>query len=259
MGFTETTSLWWICICWRDTNVNIWLYHNHTKNDLAYKLVVYVDYLKYLKPLHKELPLLPKQKVTNGKTKLKYIFQDKKNYTCHIRLLQQALTWIKSKKVHRVIKFKHCNQLKLHNSLNTKYRTNSLNEFGKNLYKFLNNSVFCKTIRSNRKQRYILYATNETARKRLASSAICKGCKCISDYPRIIEMSTKKAYLEIPLYESQWTLDVSKILVCNFYYNYIIHKWSKNNVRLIYIDTDSLVTSIKTDYLYEYIKDDVEK
>lgn len=119
--------------------------------------------------------------------------------------------------------------------------------------------MFCKTIRSNRKQRYILYATNETARKRLASSAICKRCKCISDYPRIIEMLTKKAHLEIPLYESQWTLDVSKILVCNFYYNYIMHKWSKNNVRLIYIDTDSLVTSIKTDYLYEYIKDDVEK
>lgn len=61
--------------------------------------------------MYKELPLLPEQKVINRKSKLVWIFQEKKNYTCHIRLLQQALKhrlilkrWINSKKTYRVIK-----------------------------------------------------------------------------------------------------------------------------------------------------------
>ena len=39
----------------------------------------------------------------------------------------------------------------------------------------------------------------------------------------------------------------------------MIPKWSKNNIQLIYINSDSLAPSIKTDDFYEDIRDDVKK
>ena len=53
--------------------------------------------------------------------------------------------------------------------MNTKYRAKAKNDFEKNQYNFLNNSVFGKTIHNGRKQRDILLATNER-RNKLASS-----------------------------------------------------------------------------------------
>lgn len=40
-------------------------------------------------------------------------------------------------------------------------------------------------------------------------------------------------------------LDISKILIYEIFYDYIISKWGKNNVKLIYMDTCSLITLIK--------------
>lgn len=44
-----------------------------------------------------------------------------------------------------------------------------------------------------------------------------------------------------------------------FYYDYLIPKWNKNNVQLIYTYTNSLAVSIKTHSFQENIKDDIEK
>ena len=52
-----------------------------------------------------------------------------------------------------------------------------------------------------------------------------------------------KTKINIPIYDGESTLDVIKILIYHFYYNYMMPKWSKNNVHLIYMDTDSLVLS----------------
>ena len=66
--------------------------------------------------------------------------------------------------------------------------------------------------------------------------------------------------MDLPLDACESNLDLSKILVYDFHYDYMIQKYSKNNVYLIYMDTDSIVPSIKThNFFYEDIKDDVEK
>ena len=81
-----------------------------------------------------------------------------KKYTCHIRLVKQALKHgLILKKVHRVIKRKQRNWIEKYIGLNTKYRTKSLNNFKKDFYGFLNNSIFGKTIQNNRKQRDTIY------------------------------------------------------------------------------------------------------
>ena len=53
-------------------------------------------------------------------------------------------------------------------------------------------------------------------------------------------------------------LDISKILMCEFLYDYIQPKY-QDRAKLYYVDTDSFVTHIKTEDFYEDIADDVEK
>ena len=80
------------------------------------------------------------------------------------------------------MKFKLCNWLKKYIILITKYRTNSQNNFGNKLYKFLNSSVFGKITQNHRKQRDIQLNTNRRIRNILASSLNIKGSKYISDH-----------------------------------------------------------------------------
>ena len=53
-------------------------------------------------------------------------------------------------------------------------------------------------------------------------------------------------------------LDISKILMYEFWYYYIKPKY-QDNAKLCYMDTDSFIINIKTEDFYEDIVDDVEK
>ena len=61
-----------------------------------------------------------------------------------------------------------------------------------------------------------------------------------------------------PLYLGLSIVGVSKILMYEFWYDYIKPKY-QNNVKLCYMNTDSLIIHIKTKNFYEGIADDVEK
>ena len=62
----------------------------------------------------------------------------------------------------------------------------------------------------------------------------------------------KPVYLGLPI------LEISKILMYQFWYDYIKPKYQEN-VRLCYMDTDSFIIYIKTEDVYEYIAHDAEK
>ena len=55
-----------------------------------------------------------------------------------------------------------------------------------------------------------------------------------------------------------WILEISKTLICEFWYDYIKPKY-QNNVKLCHMDTDSFIIYTKTEDVYEDIADDVEK
>ena len=62
----------------------------------------------------------------------------------------------------------------------------------------------------------------------------------------------KPAYLVLSI------LEISKTLMHEFWYDYIKPKYH-NNAKLCYMDTDSFIINIKTEYAYEDIANDVEK
>ena len=71
------------------------------------------------------------------------------------------------------------------------------------------------------------------------------------------EMGRIKVVMNKPVYLSQAILDLSKIVMYEFHYDYIKPKYDGENLKLCYMDTDSLVYEIKTEDFYADIVDDV--
>jgi len=61
----------------------------------------------------------------------------------------------------------------------------------------------------------------------------------------------KEVRLNKPIFIGQNVLDQSKIVMYDFYYNFIMQKFNPDNVKLLMTDTDSLVLYIKNEDPYE--------
>ena len=72
------------------------------------------------------------------------------------------------------------------------------------------------------------------------------------------EMGKIKVVLNKLVYLGQAILDLSKIIMYEFHYDYMVPKYSLEKLKLCYMDTDSLVYDIKTEDFYEDIANDAE-
>ena len=98
-----------------------------------------------------------KRKKMGNVEKLVTSFEDKEEYIIHISALKLALNHgLKLRKPHTVIEFKQEAWLKPYIEMNTKLRTEAKNDFEKDFFKLMNNSVFGKTKKKKCKklQRY---------------------------------------------------------------------------------------------------------
>ena len=228
-------------------------------SNTGYFFEVDIDYPKELFNFHKDLPFLPERKKVEKVEKLICSIEDKEKYVIHIRALKQALNnGLRLKKVHRIIQFKQKAWLKVYIDMNTELRKNAKNEFEKNFFKLMNNSVFGKTMENVRNHRDIKLVTSEKRRKRLVSEPNYHSCKNFSDHLMAIEMKKTRVKMTKPLYLGMSILDISKILMYEFWYNYIIPKYG-DRAKLCYTDTDSFIIYIKTEDFFEDISNDVEK
>ena len=71
-------------------------------------------------------------------------------------------------------------------------------------------------------------------------------------------MNKTKVKMNKPIYLGLSILDISKILLYEFWYDYIKPKYG-NKVKLCYMDTDSFIMNIKTNGFYKDISYDVDK
>ena len=179
---------------------------------------------------------------------------DKKKYVVHINSLKQALNHgLKFKKIHRIIEFNQEAWLKPYIDMNTELRKLARNDFEKDLLKLTNNSVFGKTMEKIRKHREIKLVTTDKKRSKLVSEPNYHTINLISEDLSIIS----KVKLNKPIYLGLSILEISKILMYEFWYDYIKPKYN-DNVKLCYMDIDSFVMNIKTNDFYKDISDDVD-
>ena len=229
------------------------------ESDIGYLLFVDVIYPKNLREKHKYLSFLPEKVKRNKVTKLPCEITDKNNYSVSIFALKQALNHgLILKKVHSVISFRQEAWLKPYTDMNTQLRTKATNEFEKHFYKLCNNSVHGKTMENVRKHRDIRLVKNDKKRNILASEPNCHSTKCISEDLLIMEMKKREIYMNKPIYLGQAILDVSKTLMYEFWYDYLLPMYGEN-IKLCYIDTDSFIIYVKTDDFYKDISNDIDK
>ena len=228
-------------------------------NNKGYILEVDVKYPRKLHDLYSDLPFLPKRIKFDKCKKLVCNLRNKKNYVVHIKSLKQALNHgLKLKKVNRITEFNQEPWLKPYIDMNTELRKVASNDFEKDFYKLMNNAVFGKTMENVRKHRDIKLVTTNKKRSKLVSEPNYHTMHCISENLSIIEMNKTRVKMNKPIYLGLSILDISKILMYEFWYDYMKPKYD-NDVKLCYMDTDSFVMNIKTEDFYKDIANDVDK
>ena len=142
--------------------------------------------------------------------------------------------------------------------MNTELRKLAKDDFEKDLFKLMNNAVFEKTMENIRKHRDIKIVATDRKRNKLVSEPNYHTMNYISEDLSIIEMNKTKVKMNKPIYLGLSILDISKISMYEFWYDYMKLKY-KSKVKLCYIDTDSLIMNIKTNDFYKDISYDVDK
>ena len=142
--------------------------------------------------------------------------------------------------------------------MNTELRKKAKNEFEKNFFNLMNNSVFGKTMENVRYHRDIKLVPSDKRRKRLVSEPNYHLDKKFSDHLMAIEMKKTRLKMSKPLYLGMSILDISKILMYEFWYDYISAKYG-DKAKLCYTDTDSFIICIKTKDFFEDISNGVER
>ena len=233
---------------------------DYDKNDIkGYILELDVHYPNELQNIHSDLPFLPERIVINNTKKLVFNLNDKKNYVVHINVLKQALDHgLKLRKVHRVIEFDQEAWLKEYIDVNTELRKKATNDFEKDFFKLMNNAVFGKTMENVRKHRDIKLVKTDKKRNKLVSEPNFHTVKLIDNNLAIIEMRKVKVKMNKPIYLGLSILDISKITMHEFWYDYVKIKY-EDKARLCYMDRDRFVVNIKTKDFYKDIAENVKE
>ena len=119
----------------------------------------------------------------------------------HIKTLDQALKHgLVLKKVHRVIQFEQSAWLEPYIMKNTDLRKAAKNEFEKDFFKLMNNSVFGKTMENIRNHRNMKLVTNEQKYKKYVMKPNFKDSVRFSEHLIGVELGKTEITMNKPVY-----------------------------------------------------------
>ncbi|XP_031570410.1 uncharacterized protein LOC116304770 [Actinia tenebrosa] len=183
---------------------------------------------------------------------------NKKKYVVHYRNLQFYVRHgMRVTKVHRALKFRQEPWMRPYIDFNTQKRTAAKNDFEKNLFKLMNNSVFGKTMENIRKRVSIkIVNTREEAKSYVSQPGFVRYVDMLNFY--VIHMKKANLFLNKPVYAGFTVLELSKLLMYEFYYDKLKPKYG-DKCRLLYTDTDSLIMEIETPDVYADCLEDIDE
>ena len=142
--------------------------------------------------------------------------------------------------------------------LNTKLRKDAKNEFEKDFFKLINNSVFGKVMENIRNHKDMKAVPSYKKYLKYVMKPNFKDGHLFSKYIFAVEMGKTKIKMSKPVYLGQAILDLSKTLMYEFHYDYMRPKYS-SKARLCYMVTDSFLYEIEIEDFYNDIAKDVKK
>ena len=221
-------------------------------------LEVDLEYPEKLHDLHNDYPLCPERvECDKGVKKLIPNLRHKNNYVIHYKNLMQCLRLgMKLKKIHRGIKFIESAFLKPYIDKNTSLRTQAKNNFEKDFFKLMNNSVFGKTMENIRNRVNVKLVDTGEQFKKLTAKPNYESRKIFNENLVSVHMKKTSLTMNKPVYLGMSILELSKIIMFDFHYKYIKPKY-RNKAKLLFTDTDSFLYEIQTEDFYKDIAGDV--
>ena len=200
-------------------------------------LEVDLAYPKSQHDLHNDYPLAPEQIKVNKVDKLIPNLENKEKYVIHYKKLKQYLSLgLELVKIHRGIKFEESPWLKEYIDLNTDLRTKAKNNFEKDFFKLMNNSVFGKTMENIRKRVDVKLVNDREKSEKLVAKPNFKHCNIFSENLISLHMKRTELTYNKPVYLGMSILDLGKTLMYEFYYNFIKQKYG-NKAKFLFTDT----------------------
>ena len=251
--------------------------------DTGYFLEVDLEYPKELHDLHSDYPLAPEKMLISHEMLSPYQQQlkedlgykparveklvpnlwNKEKYIIHYRNLKFYLAQgLKLQKIHRVLQFKQDAWLKSYIQHNTQLRAAAKNDFEKDFFKLLNNSVFGKTMEDVRRRINIKLITEpamfkkHTAKVTYKRSVVFMNDEEKEEYFVGLEAKRTSIKLDKPIYTGFTVLELSKLHMYDFHYNHMMEKYGPERAKLLFTDTDSLTYHITAEDLYQDMKED---
>ena len=236
------------------------IYENrHNLNKIPCILEVDLEYPENLHDLHNDYPLCPeKVKCKNGVEKLIPNLRNKKKYVLHYKNLIQCLDMgLKVTRIHRGIKFVESEWMKPYIDKNTNLRAKAKNNFEKDFFKLMNNSVFGKTMENIRNRVDVKLVNTKEKFKKLVAKPNFRSRKIFSENLVSVHMKKISLTMNKPVYLGMCILELSKTIMYDFHYQYIKPKYGEK-AKLLFTDTDSLMYEIETEDFYKDISGDVK-
>ena len=187
---------------------------------------------------------------------------DKDKYLVHYRLLQFYVNHgMEIMKVHNIISFKQKCWMKpfIENNIHKRAIAKSGNDdFGIDIYKLLNNSVFGKTMENIDKYRDIRLLTSsdhdmKQYRKIISKPTFKDAHKYSKDLIAVEVGNYVKTYNK-PIYLGFSILDLSKLQMYETFYDVLLPHFG-NRISINAMDTDSMFLHIKSEDIYKEIDD----
>ena len=200
-----------------------------------------------LSPYQKKVLKEVYNKTTYSEKKLTSTFFDREKVVLHALNLQLYLKLgLKIKEIFRVIKFDQKPFMKSWVDFCTEKRSQSTNDFTKNFWKLLVNSVYGKTIESLNNRKQVKIVNNPTEFTKLISRPNYDRHIIINKDLAIVLFNPESVRVDKPYYIGFSILEISKYIMYDFFYNVLRPYFGDDGVDLLYSDTDSLAIKIKT-------------
>ena len=170
---------------------------------------------------------------------------NKTHYLCHYRNLRFYLQHgMILKKIHRVIRFHQDKWLAPYIETNQNLRAHAANEFEKDFFKLMNNSVYGKTLENQKKRTDIKLVTSDEKRREHTQKSTCVGFRIFEENLAAVELQKVQILIDKPPTVGFTVVEIAKLHMYWFLYDYLKPVFG-DRVQMLFTDTDSFLLEFR--------------